>query len=298
MDKSGSYKPLIRQGWLRALLFFIAYGLAAGVSIFVCFITRQKQKPDLAGWQGFMGNGNALYITIILFFLSLLLIYIFRQWIDRKSFISLGLNFAGHGREAVAGFMLSAFIISASSLLMKATGHLKWMDIIFDARALFLALGSILMIAFYEELIFRGYILNNLMDSFPRWLALLISALLFMIFHLSNPSSISFFSLANSFIMGLILGLNYLYTRNLWFSFCFHAGWKFLEGPVFGYSGDEYFQTLLQPELHGDPTITGGTTGLEGSALLMATALLSLLALYLILQKKLNPQFQPVPGRI
>lgn len=298
MSKLVSYKPLIRQGWLRVLLFCIAFGLAAGIGVFAYFIAQIKGKSEPGGWQSLMKGGNTIYVTVILSFLSLMIIYIFRRWIDRKTFISLGLDLSGHGREAIAGFMLSVFIISASSLLLKVTGHLKWMDIIFDSRALFLALGGTLMIAFFEELIFRGYMLNNLMDSFPKWLALLISALLFGIFHLSNPSSTGFFPFANSLIMGLILGVNYIYTRNLWFSFCFHAGWKFLEGPVFGYSGDEFFQTLLQPELKGDATITGGISGLEGSAILMATALLSLFALYLIVQKKLNLRFQPVPGRI
>ncbi len=172
------------------------------------------------------------------------------------------------------------------------------MDIIFDPRALFLSFGSVIFISFYEELIFRGYVLNNLMDSFPGWLALVISALLFMIFHWTGQSSIGFFSLANSLIMGLILGLNYIYSRNLWFSFCFHIAWKFMEGPAFGYSGDESFRTFLQPELNGDVNITGGANGLEGSVFLTAVALLSLIALYLFLQKKFNPRFRPAPGRI
>jgi CAAX protease family protein len=126
----------------------------------------------------------------------------------------------------------------------------------------------------------------------------LISALLFTIFHGTGQSSIGFFPLANSLIMGLILGLNYVYTRNLWFSFSFHIAWKFLEGPAFGFSGDESFQTFLQPELTGDINITGGANGLEGSVVLMAVALLSLVALYLFLQRKFSPRFRPAPGRI
>jgi membrane protease YdiL (CAAX protease family) len=98
--------------------------------------------------------------------------------------------------------------------------------------------------------------------------------------------------------MGLILGLNYIYTRNLWFSFSFHIAWKFLEGPVFGFSGDQTFQTLLQPELTGDINITGGASGLEGSFVLTSLALLSLIALFLFLQRKFSLQFPPVPGRI
>jgi hypothetical protein len=298
MDKSGSVKPLIPQGWLRALSFLIAFALASGISLAIYLVVLNKRSPDASG-LGNLVNGNNLFITtVIIFSLGLLVTFIFRRWVDRKSFVSLGLEFRGYGGDAIAGGMLATFIVCASSLLLKATGHLKWMDIIFDPTALFLSFGTIVIISFYEELIFRGYILSNLMDSFPRWLALLISSLLFMIFHWTAQSSIGFFSLVNSLIMGLILGLNYIYSRNLWFSFFFHVAWKFLEGPALGYSGDESFQTFLQPELNGDVNITGGANGLEGSVIMTAVALLSLIALYLFLQRKFNPRSRPAPNRI
>jgi membrane protease YdiL (CAAX protease family) len=298
MERSGSFKPLIPQGWLRALLFLIAFALVTGLGLGVYLFVLHKISPDASGLESLV-KGNNLFVTAsIIFILGLLVTYIFRHWVDRKSFVSLGLDLVGNGGEAIAGAMLATFIVCASSLILKATGHLKWMDIIFDPRALFLSFGSVVIISFYEELIFRGYILTNLMDSFPGWLALIISAFLFMIFHWTAQSSIGFFSLTNSLLMGLILGLNYIYSRNLWFSFLFHIAWKFMEGPVFGYSGDESFQTLLQPELNGDVNITGGANGLEGSVILMAVALLSLIALYLFLQRKFNPGSRPAPNRI
>jgi uncharacterized protein len=298
MGKSGSSKSLIRQGWLRVLLYLITLILLTGVGLGIYFIGIKKINPAFSSLLSQAKGDHLLFITALLLIISLLVTFIFRRWVDRKSFISLGLDFQGHGKDAMAGSMLAVFIICSGSILLKWTGHLKWMDIIFDPKALFLAFGTIIIIAFYEELIFRGYVLSNLMDSFPKWLALLISALLFMVFHWTGQSSIGFFSLANMLIMGLIAGLNYIYTRNIWFSICFHIGWKFLEGPVFGFTGDESFQTLLQPELKGDENITGGANGLEGSVFLMAISLLSLVALFLFLQKKFNPRSLPVPGRI
>jgi membrane protease YdiL (CAAX protease family) len=295
MNKSVFSKPLVRAGWLRALLYLIAFVIITGTVLSIYILGLHKGKPDGSDIRDLMKGDKLWASTLFLFVLTFLLSYVFRRWVDRKPFVSLGLNLEGHGREAMAGGMLAIFIVGASGLLLKWTGHLKWMDIIFDPNALFLAFGTIVLIAFYEELIFRGYILNNLMDSLPKWLALLISALLFMIFHWT---SLGFFPLLTTLIMGLILGMNYLYTRNLWFSICFHVAWKFLEGPVLGFSGDGSFQTLLQIDLHGDENITGATNGLEGSVFLMAVSLLSFVAVHLFLQKKLNPQSQPVPGRI
>jgi membrane protease YdiL (CAAX protease family) len=295
MNKSGNSKPLIGSGWLRALLFIIAFFLLLLLSLSILIIGFYKGDFSVSGIQLLAKGENLWKLTLLLFALAVAVTYAFRRWIDRKSFISLGLDFNGHGREAIAGGMLAVFILCSSSLFLTATGHLKWLEIIFDPRTLFLAFGSTVLVAFYEELIFRGYILNNLMASFPKWLALGISAILFMVFHWTT---LGFFPLVNSLILGLILGLNYIYTRNLWFSICFHIGWKFMVGPVLGFSGDESFQTLLQTELNGDEKITGGPNGLEGSALLMAVSLLSLLALYLFLQKKFNPRSPLVPNQI
>jgi membrane protease YdiL (CAAX protease family) len=295
MNKPGLAIPFIKAGWLRALLFIFVFIILALVIVISAFPKVLNDNAKGMALQDVV-QGNLLFVlTFVLFALTIISVYVFRRWVDRKSFISLGLQPDGHAKDSVAGFMLATFIVGGSSLILKATGHLRWMDIIFDARALFLIFGTVLMSSFYEELMFRGYILSNLMDSFPKWLALLISSILFMIFHWS---SLGFFPLLNTFIMGLIAGLNYIYTKNLLFSISFHAGWKFLEGPVFGFSGNESFQTLLQTDLHGDANITGGVNGLEGSFILTAVSLLSLMALYLFLQRRLIPGSQPVPGRI
>ena len=283
MNKSVSSSPLIRAGWLRVFLYIIP---CAALFIY----------KSTGGFPGFINAVSQPGLSNFLPFIFVLIItYIFRRWIDRKSFLSLGLTVNGFLKNAVAGGMLAIFIVCASSLILKATGHLKWTDIIFDPRALFLMLGSTVLAAFYEELIFRGYILSNLMLSFPQWLALLISALLFMIFHSAVPE---LFSLFNAFIMGLILGLNYLYTRNLWFPICFHIGWQFLEGPVLGFPDQNIKQSLLQMDLLKDGNIIGGASGLEGSFILTFMSFISLVALYSFLQKKINLQSRPVPGRI
>ena len=294
MNNTGFSKPLLRSGWMRVLLYVVAFIVVSGIVLGI-YILGNKGALDASGLKTMTTGNGLLIVTGFLFVLTLVITYIFRRKVDRRSFISLGLELNGHIRDAIAGAMLAIFIISASALVLKGTGHLRWMDIIFDPKALFLAFGSMVLVAFYEELIFRGYILNNLMDSFPKWTALFISAVLFMLFHWN---SVGFFPLVNGLILGLLTGLNYIFTRNLWFSICFHIAWKFMEGPVLGFTGNEFFQTLLQIVVQGDENITGGANGLEGSVILMAVSLLTGVAFYLFLRKKLNPRSQPVPGRI
>jgi uncharacterized protein len=291
MVKSLSSKPMIKDGWLRVLLFILALIVASVVGIGAYIVSLPKGSTA----EAILQSADPVKVMLILCVLSLIVTFVFRRLVDRKSFVSLGLDVSGYAGDAISGAALGIFIVSASSLILKVSDHLKWTDIIFDPKAMFMALGFIVVGGFLEELVFRGYILGNLMSSFSRWLAIGISAILFMIFHWST---LGFFPLLNTLIIGIILGLNYSYTRNLWFSVCFHIAWKFMEGPMLGFPGGGITQSLLQTELQGDENITGAASGLEGSVMLTAVSLLSLIALYLFLQRKISPQSRLVPGRI
>jgi uncharacterized protein len=183
MYKKNSSTAIFAKGWIRVLVFVVSFLIVLMAGIAVIVFGFHKGDFSGTGIQSLAKDGNLWTMTLIFFVISVLITYVFRNWIDRKSFISLGLDIVGRWREAVAGSLLAIFIISAVSLLLKATGHLKWTEIIFDPRILFLSFGSAVLISFSEELVFRGYILNNLLGSFSKWIALLISAILFMIFH-------------------------------------------------------------------------------------------------------------------
>ncbi len=295
MNSSLSSTPLLKAGWLRVLLYILALVIVAATVMVSFIVGLHKANQDLNGIRELLTGNNAAVIVLIFFILSLLITYIFRLWVDRKSFISLGLGINGHIREAITGGALGVFIMGCSCLVIQATGHLKWMDFIFDPKFQFLIFGTLGLSAFYEELIFRGYILGNLLESFPKWLALVISSVLYMALHWTSAG---FFPLLNTLILGLITGLFYLYSRNLWFPVCFHWAWTFMAGPVLGFGDELSSQSLLQSALRGDEIITGGTSGLQGSVILTAVSLLSAVTLYLILQRKLSPKSPPVPIQI
>jgi membrane protease YdiL (CAAX protease family) len=134
--------------------------------------------------------------------------------------------------------------------------------------------------------VFRGYILNNLMESMNKWMALGISAALFMMAHGTNPG-ITFIAAINLFLAGLLLGINFIHTRNIWFAVCFHFSWNFFQGPVLGYEVSGLpLQSVLQPSLQGAWYITGGSFGLEGSFVATGLFLLALLLLYATYEKR------------
>jgi len=289
MDKN----PLIRQAWLRVLLFLVFLFLlviAASALVGVLVVIMQTQSGGKAGPASLdeLLSGNYLWLnSLISLVASLLAVFVFRKFIDRKNLVSLGFQWNGYERDAGAGFFLAPVILGFGTLILFFSSHLHWVDISFDGKALFIELGIMIMVAIAEEIVFRGYILNNLMESFNKWLALAISALLFTLFHLGNPG-IGFIPILNIFVAGVLLGINYVYTKNLWFAILFHLSWNFVQGPLLGYkvSGIN-LPTLLQTKLSGSELLTGGAFGFEGSVIALGLILITCMVLYLTFEKLL-----------
>lgn len=81
--------------------------------------------------------------------------------------------------------------------------------------------GAILKVAIIapvvEELIFRGVIMHGLIRNYKKYTAVIISALLFALFHL-NP-----WQFPATFILGIVLGIIMLRTRNIFLCVLGHS---------------------------------------------------------------------------
>ena len=285
--------PVLRAGWLRVLVFGIAFGvltvlIAIPAVIYVAGVSVDDLKAQPVAVLSGLLTSNYLWLMVLLeFVIAVVSVAIFRLLIDRRSLGSLGWGFEAFPGEALTGFFMGPALLGISALVMMVSGHLDWVDISFDPSTLFVSFGLMALIAFSEELVFRGYILGNLLESFEnRWIALLMSGVLFAAFHFTNPG-IHTLAFANLFLAGLLLGINYIYTKNLWFSFLFHLSWNFFQGPVLGFrvSGLS-LPSLLVAEPKGDLFITGGDFGLEGSILNTIVSVIALCILALYFEKK------------
>ncbi|HEY4149366.1 MAG TPA: CPBP family intramembrane glutamic endopeptidase [Chitinophagaceae bacterium] len=284
METPHNKKSLIHQGWLRALLFTLFYFLL----LFLAGMVLQL----ILGNGDAQGNTNGQFFIrfIVNAALSVLAVWVFRTVIDRKSLMSLGLAFSKNGAHAGAGFFLGVLMVCGGTLVLSWTSHLEWTGSVFNGNDLFISLGLMAIVAVYEELVFRGYLLNNLMDSMNKWVALLISALLFALAHTGNPG-FSFLPALNIFVAGLLLGVNYIYTRNCWFGILLHFSWNFFQGPILGYEvSGVHLQSLFQHDIKGSTWLTGGEFGLEGSIIALLVYLLALAGLVLVYEKKFRPR--------
>lgn len=121
-----------------------------------------------------------------------------------------------------------------------------------------------------EEITFRGYPLQTLLRTWPVWLALVPSSLLFAFIHLDNPNVVRGFTLVNTTLAGVWLAVAYVRTRSLWFPLGIHWSWNWTMGAILGLpvSGIEKLtpHPLLRAIDLGPAWLTGGAYGIEGGA--------------------------------
>jgi len=282
-------KPLIPFGWLRALCLFACF---LAVTIFLNWFTGtmlnllQKAQTGVDHSPNEMIEGNLLVTLSIQLISALITISIFRTHIDRQSFFSLGFAWKGFERHAWTGFFASVAMLGIGTAILMLLGYLHFTGVEVDANSIFFNLAVMLMVAFTEEVIVRGYMLNNLMESFDKHIALFISALVFAALHVGNPgiSVLAFFEI---FIGGLMLGINYIYTKNLWFAIFLHFAWNFLQGPILGYQVSGIaLKPMLQQNLSGPESLTGGAFGFEGSILAIILNIALTVLLFVIYNNK------------
>ena len=119
-----------------------------------------------------------------------------------------------------------------------------------------------------EEIVARGILFRVVEECFGTWTALVFSAALFGLGHISNPNATWWSSLAIAVEAGFLLGMAYAWTRSLWFVMALHAAWNFTQGPLLGIAVSGIaVDGLLKSTLTGPPMLSGGEFGAEASIL-------------------------------
>lgn len=278
--------PLIRQGWLRVALFIIVFFAGAvTIGLLAGWMPAASPGSDKTAKSVSALNRTSLFIVVDTL-LSVVLTVLFRRFIDRRPVASLGFKWRHFQHHAITGFCLGVALLGLGTLVLYFNKNLQWNNIHFQADDLFIALVLMIMVALGEEMVFRGYILRNLLQSMNKWAALGMSAILFTIAHAGNPG-ISAVAVINLMLGGLLLGINYIYTRNLWYALSFHLSWNFFQGPVLGFPVSGLpLQSVLEPELRGPAWLTGGAFGFEGSLIATIVLIPALTGLFMAYQNK------------
>jgi membrane protease YdiL (CAAX protease family) len=195
-----------------------------------------------------------------------------RKQLDRRSARSFG--FVRPGRKLTdsvwGGLLLGALPIVYSAGALLITGALVWKGISWSWQTVLLV-PTLVVMAFNEEIVCRGYLLQNLLDIRRPIFGVVFSSFVFWILHALNPAAWSSPIVSvNLFGAGITLALAYIVSRNIWFPTAMHFAWNVTQGVVFqipisGIMTDGLFDVRL---VDSAPLwLTGGSFGLEGSLL-------------------------------
>jgi membrane protease YdiL (CAAX protease family) len=203
------------------------------------------------------------------------------RFLDRRPFQAFGLGFLPYWRtHLLTGVGLAAAMVAILIAGCYAFGYvnMRWTAGLVPPGTLFATFGLILLSAANEELVFRGFPLQVLVEGIGRWPAILAMSLLFGALHLTNPNA-SVLGVVNTIVAGILLSLAYVKTRSLWLPYGIHIGWNLGLGFVFGFplSGVD-LASLWTTGAAGSETILGGGYGPEGG--LLATFLFASTALF------------------
>jgi membrane protease YdiL (CAAX protease family) len=225
----------------------------------------------------------------------ILSVYLARKRLDKRTFSSLGLKWDRQAfKDILVGFLIAGLLMSLIFLVQIQAGWLSYQGFAINIPTLFLELITWLLVfvavGFYEEILTRGYHLQNLEEGTTTTLAVLVSSTFFGILHLNNPNA-GWSAFIGVSLAGFFLAFAYLRTRHLWLPIGLHIGWNFFEGPIFGFPlSGMTTPSLITHQVDGPVLLTGGAFGPEAGAVVVPALLIGALLVFLYTKKRELPK--------
>jgi uncharacterized protein len=150
------------------------------------------------------------------------------HYFDKRPFVSLGLTPKRLPKDLLlgigigAGMLALAFGIILSSGLVKNEGLLQTSWTALTITVLCAVVSSIM-----QEALFRSYIFQTIRSETNPTLAVVLTSILFSAFHLATFQGNWLMPAINVFILGVLLGMAYHISGNLWLPIGIHAAWNF-----------------------------------------------------------------------
>jgi glycosyltransferase involved in cell wall biosynthesis/membrane protease YdiL (CAAX protease family) len=283
---------LLRVPWRISLFLSIVFSLSIASFLLLAPLLRPLLgRDDALGVQGIplslAAAGYVLGIASVFFSGA----FVARRF-DRRPAASLGLGFHPRWIQDLAhGLLLGALLIGAVAGVSAAAGTLSLAPaghplstVLRDTLRIFFLFA---LVAVFEELLFRGYLLQVLAEGIGKARAALLLSAAFGVTHAFNTGGTAAGALSTG-CAGLLLSLAYFRTRSLWLPIGIHTTWNFALGWILAapVSGEVLEGTPFIYQASGPEWMTGGAFGPEAG--LPALAGMGLLALYLARSKRVR----------
>ena len=276
------------KGWLTAILsiipffIFVSFFQGFGVGLSTVLGKRGIIDFDFDKYLEIEDMRDFLVADTIIQYFDLigvlLLLWILMRFVDKEPFINLGFSLKGKINDIILGMTLGLLLMAVGYTILILLGEIKFIGFNYDLKNIILLFLLFIAVSIAEETYVRGYVLKNLLQSFNPIISLIISSAIFSLLHFFNPN-VNYIALTELFIAGILLGISYVYTKNLWFPIALHLSWNFFQ-VMFGFnvSGMDTY-SLIEFEIIENNNINGGDFGFEGSYL---SILFSLIMMYFL----------------
>lgn len=217
-------------------------------------------------WQGLKG------ITLqsaVLFFgaVTATAMFVGRGWatLEMIGYRNLPQSVRGFGRGTIVGLLMAGAailfaVVAGGARISSGAGSLS------SYVVWAFGVGSVLLVAaFTEELLFRGYPLSRLAEAVGKVRASIALAAVFMLAHALNPDA-TVFGLVNIGLAALVLSAAFFGPGGIATAWGLHVGWNaglgiVVDAPV---SGVDFEMPKVDYVTGGPGWFTGGNFGPEG----------------------------------
>ena len=264
------------NGWIKSLLAFLLLIIPYVLGPVILLIAGYDLSKMSSGK---IDLNTMIILEYSMIFFMVILLWLFMKFIDKQPFIQIGLQTKGRLKEFNYGIFLGFIIMGAAFLFLFSINEIVFVDFSFNLNKVLLSIILFMGVSVFEEVVFRGYMLKNLLESFNPYLALFISSIFFSLIHGYNPN-VTTLGLCNIFLAGFFLGASYVFTKNLWFPIALHFSWNFFQS-MFGFkvSGlDSY--SIIEFTIPENNMLNGGEFGFESSYLSIIILILGIFIIW------------------
>lgn len=218
----------------------------------------------------------------------------YARLVERREATELSLP--GAGREFALGALIGAGLYTACAVILMILGIYQ-VEGLNPVSFLIPAIAMAVKSAIFEELVFRGVLLQSVESMLGTWAGVIVSSAAFGLVHLMNPDATIGGAIYITIEAGLLLGGAYLVTRRLWMAIGFHMAWNYVQSAIFSgiVSGAVNEPGLIRDTLQGPDLLTGGSFGMERS--IVALILCTTAGVILLLIAKRRGHILPPPWK-
>lgn len=205
----------LRTGWRVGIFLLLFAGVYVATSVIAAFLF---EHPTIVA--------SVLTLTVA----TVLSTWMVLRWLERKPFATVGLHCGRQAaREVIEGCLVGGGLACGAVAIEWGLGLISLQPTGLSLQSAaadgVLVLLLLAVAASTEELLFRGYAFQQLIEGNRIFGPILVLSSLFGLVHLMNPHS-TVMSTANTVLAGVLLSLAYVRTRALWLPIGWHYAWN------------------------------------------------------------------------